>query len=67
MNNDTESRTYVGATHGQAFDGWCGFRIGQRYDLYFTREFDEVTLHLPHAPGRSTKLSVEDFNLWFKK
>jgi hypothetical protein len=43
-----ETRTYVGDTHGHAFDGMAGFRIGQQYQLTCTKEFDEVRIVLDH-------------------
>lgn len=42
MNDSTETRTYVGETGGQAFDGMAGFRIGRQYEFSYTKEFDEV-------------------------
>jgi hypothetical protein len=36
--SSTEVRTYVGQTGILAFDGMAGFRIGQLYDLAYTRD-----------------------------
>jgi hypothetical protein len=50
-----ETYTFVGETATPAFDGFAGFRIGQSYQLRYTREFDEVRIALDHAalgPGR---------------
>jgi hypothetical protein len=65
----TESRTYVGQTATRAFDGMAGFRIGQRYELTYTREFDEVRVQLPHgSPGTGPMvLTVAEFEKWFMK
>jgi hypothetical protein len=63
----TETRTFVGQTGTQIFDGWRGFRIGQRYELTYTRELDTLFLQLPHAPGRTVEVRQEDFEKWFKK
>jgi hypothetical protein len=65
----TETRTYVGETSTQAFDGFVGFRVGQSYQLRYTREFDEVRIARDHAaPGAGPLVvSVEQFGKWFKK
>jgi hypothetical protein len=68
----TETRTYVGDSHGHAFDGMAGFRIGQQYQLTYTKEFDEVRIVLDHhehvSPGAGPLVvSVEQFEKWFKK
>jgi hypothetical protein len=64
-----ERRTYVGETAVGAFDGFAGFRIGQSYQLRYTREFDEVRIALDHAatPGLVSTMTVEQFNKWFVK
>lgn len=70
MNNPTETRTYVGTTGGPGgFDGFAGFRIGQTYELSYTKEFDEVRIVLPHgSPGAGPLvLTSEQFETWFKK
>jgi hypothetical protein len=65
----TETRTFVGQTGTAAFDGMAGFRIGQRYELAYTKEFDEVRVQLPHgSPGAGPMvLTVAEFKKWFKK
>lgn len=65
----TETRTYVGETGGQAFDVMAGFRIDQQYQLSYTQEFDEVRIVLPHgSPGAGPLvLSVAEFERWFRK
>jgi hypothetical protein len=65
----TETRTYVGQTGTLGFDGMAGFRIGQRYELAYTREFDEVRLQLPHgsAGAGPLLLTVDQFERWFEK
>jgi hypothetical protein len=63
----TETRTFVGETGGQIFDGFAGFRIGQQYALAYTKEFDEVIVQIPHAPGRELRVSEAEFAKWFKK
>jgi hypothetical protein len=64
-----ERRTYVGETSTSAFDGWAGFRIGQSYQLRYTREFDEVRIALDHAAQQERVLTiiVEQFKKWFVK
>ena len=64
-----ERRTFVGEMGTQAFDGWAGFRIGQSYQLRYTREFDEVRIALDHAgPGAGPLVvTVEQFGKWFVK
>jgi hypothetical protein len=65
----TETRTYVGLTGTPAFDGMAGFRIGQRYELNYTKEFDEVRITIPHgSPGAGPLVvTVEQFEKWFVK
>lgn len=49
---ETETRMFVGDTATHAFDGYAGFRIGQLYQLRFTRDDDQVAIELDHgAPG----------------
>jgi hypothetical protein len=45
----------------------AGFRIGQSYQLRYTREFNEVRIQLDHAPtpGLVTTMTVEEFEKWF--
>jgi hypothetical protein len=64
-----ERRTYVGESGTMAFDGYAGFRMGQSYQLRYTREFDEVRIALDHAviAGLIITLKVEQFNKWFVK
>lgn len=69
---NTETRTYVGESHGRAFDGMAGFRIGQQYQLTYTREGDEVRIMLDHhehvSPGAGPMvLTSEEFEKWFRK
>ena len=47
----------------------AGFRIGQAYELRYTKEFDEVRLELPHgSPGAGPLvLTSAQFEKWFKK
>jgi hypothetical protein len=44
-------------------------RIGQTYQLSYTREFDEVRIALPHgSPGAGQLvLTVEQFEMWSRK
>jgi hypothetical protein len=63
----TTTLTFYGDTGGHAFDGFAGFRIGQTYELTYTQEFDEVLVQLPHAPGRTAKMTAEEFKKWFRK
>jgi hypothetical protein len=62
----TETRIYVGETNGQAFDRFAGFRLGQSYQLTYTREGDEVQVQLPHGAG-TLVLKAEQFEKWFRK
>jgi len=39
----------------------------QNYSLTYTEEFDEVLVQLPHAPGRTARMSKADFKKWFWK
>lgn len=63
------SRTYVGETGTQAFDGWAGFRIGQSYDLTITRhENGDVDITLDHeGRERDLTLTADQWERWFKK
>lgn len=65
----TETRTFVGETGTQAYDGMAGFCIGRQYQLSYTKEFDEVRLVIPHgSPGAGPLvLSVAEFEKWFVK
>ena len=68
----TETRTYVGEMSTMAFDGFAGFRIGQQYQLTYTKEFDEVRIVLDHheyvSPGAGPLvLTSEQFEKWFRK
>ena len=63
----TATLTYTGETGTQAHDGWAGFIIGRSYQLTYTEEFDEVLVQLPHAPGRTARMSKENFKKWFRK
>ena len=61
----TETRTYVGQTGTQAFDGWAGFRLGQAYQLDYVLSAGQVAIERPTGQSPLV-LSVEDFNAWFK-
>ena len=63
----TATLTYTGETGTQAYDGWAGFVIGRPYQLTYTEEGDEVLVQLPHAPGRTARMSKENFKKWFRK
>jgi len=67
----TETRTYIGGGTEYPFDGWAGFRIGQQYQLSYTKEFDEVRIVLDHhehvSPGAGPLvLTSEQFEKWFR-
>jgi hypothetical protein len=49
--------------------GFAGFRLNKEYQLRYTREFDEVSIALDHAPtpNQVLTLTVEQFNKWFVK
>jgi len=38
----TETRTFVGETGTQVYDGWAGFRIGQAYELHVEHRADST-------------------------
>jgi hypothetical protein len=44
----------------------AGFRIGQRYELAYIREFDEVRVPLPHGSPRAGPmvLTAREFEKW---
>ena len=51
---------------------FAGFRIGQQYQLSYTKEFDEVRIVLDHhehvSPGAGPLvLTSEQFEKWFRK
>lgn len=52
-----------------AFDGWAGFRVGQRYELEVSREFDEVRIVLAHGSAGAGPLVVtsEQYEKWWVK
>jgi hypothetical protein len=68
-NSTTETRTFVGETATAMDDGYAGFRIGQQYQLTYTKEFNEVRIVLPHgSPGAEPLvLTSEQFEKWFVK
>lgn len=65
----TTTRTYIGQTGTQAFDGWAGFRIDQEYTFEVTElengEVDITTTHL--GEERDITLTKAQFEDWFKK
>jgi hypothetical protein len=66
----TETRTYVGEMGTPAIDGMAGFRLGQGYQLRFTRLGDgNVSIRLDHAPQLGPHLVVQEveFEKWFVK
>jgi hypothetical protein len=68
----TETRTYVGEMSTMTFDGWAGFRIGQQYQLTYTKEFDEVRLVPDHhkyvSPSAEPMVPTSaQFEKWSKK
>jgi hypothetical protein len=67
-----ETRTFIGESGTPAFDGYAGFRIGQRYELRVERRDDStVAVGLDHAhctPGVGPMVvSKEQFEKWFSK
>jgi hypothetical protein len=71
-NSTTETRTFVGETATAVDDGYAGFRIGQQYQLTYTKEFDEVRIVLVHhahvSPGAGPLvLTSEQFEKRFVK
>jgi len=51
---------------------FAGFRIGQQYQLSYTKEFDQVRIVLDHhehvSPGAGTLvLTSEQFEKWSRK
>lgn len=70
LHEQIERRTYVGETSTQAFDGMAGFRVGQSYQLRFTRRADgTVAVELDHAavPGRQLVVNEAEFARWWVK
>jgi hypothetical protein len=68
----TETRTFIGETASAVGDGYAGFRIGQEYQLTYSKEFDEVRLVLDHhahvSPGVGPLvLTSEQFEKWFRR
>ncbi|MGI4864611.1 MAG: hypothetical protein ACRYFZ_11875 [Janthinobacterium lividum] len=67
----TETRTFIGESGTQAFDGWAGFRIGQEYELHVERSDGDVFLMLAYhehaTPGAGLVMSEEQFEKWFRK
>lgn len=65
----TETRTYIGETGTQAFDGWAGFRVGQTYQLRVEhRDGGRVAIALDHgSPGAVKEMSSEEFEKWFRE
>jgi hypothetical protein len=63
----TQTLIYTGETGTAAYDGWAGFVIGRQYELVIEQDFDEVLVHLPHAPGQQARMSTENFRKWFRK
>jgi hypothetical protein len=59
----TETRIYQGETGSQAYDGYAGLVIGQRY----TGTEQEGRMHIVLPNGRSTSVTVEEWQKWFKK
>jgi hypothetical protein len=47
----------------------AGFCIGRKYELSYTREFDEVRIKIPHGSQTAGPLvlMVADFEKWFKR
>ena len=56
-----ERRSFVGEAASQVSAGFAGFRIGQSYQLRYTREFDEVRIEMDHAGAGLVVVSVEQF------
>lgn len=58
---------FVGETAGQIFDGFAGFRVGQVYELHFTRAGHQVAIELEHgSPGAGPLVvSAEQFAKWW--
>ncbi|MGI4834617.1 MAG: hypothetical protein ACRYFK_14270 [Janthinobacterium lividum] len=66
----TETRTYVGQTGTQAFDGFAGFRLGQVYELRYERRGGQVAVALVHphgVEGLELLVSEGEFERWFRK
>jgi hypothetical protein len=63
----TETRTYDGLSGTQAFDGYAGLRIGERY-MGVPQEDGTVLVAPVGAPmGGGVKVSSEEWAKWFKK
>jgi hypothetical protein len=63
----TETRTYDGLTGTQAFDGFMGLRIHQRY-TGVPQDDSTVLVALVGAPmGTGVTVSSEEWDKWFVK
>lgn len=63
-----ETRTFVGETGTQAFDGWAGLRIGQAYTFEVTSQGNgDVDLTFEYlGRERDMTLTAEQWAKWFK-
>jgi hypothetical protein len=71
-NSLTETRTFISETSTAVSDGYAGLRIGQQYQLTYTKEFDEVRIvldnHAHVSPNAGLMvLTVEHSEKWFRK
>jgi hypothetical protein len=56
-----ERRTYVVETSTSAFNGFASFRLGQSYQLRYTRLPDgRVVIELDHAEARQRQLVASE-------
>jgi hypothetical protein len=63
----TETRTYVGETGTQAFDGFKGLRLDTRY-TGVVQDDGTVLVALVGAPmGAGVTVSSEEWAKWFRK
>lgn len=63
----TETRTYLGETGTQAFDGFMGLRIGQRYAGVVQEDGTVLVAVVGAAMGVGVTVSSEQWGKWFKK
>ncbi len=61
----TETRTYVGETGTQAFDGYAGLRIGQRYTGTDESDGTVRVSAVGAAVGSGVTLKKEEWDRWF--
>jgi hypothetical protein len=65
--SSTETRTYEGLSGTQAFDGYAGLRIGERYTGVPQEDGTVLVAPVGAMVGSGVKVSEEEWAKWFKK